>query len=338
MPALKFIQILSLLVLFTSSLFASRAEKPIVIGTASMFADIAANIGGDLIETDIIVPVGGDPHIYEPTPGDARKILKADMILMNGLTFEGWINELVRNSGSDAPVIILTEGITPIVSTQHQNATDPHAWMDPVNGKTYALNIKKALIRLLPDHAQQITNQYEAYIRKLEELDVYIQSNIAKIDPDKRILITSHDAFHYYGKRYGVRLESVLGTSTDADVRTSDLMRINEVIREHNIPVVFIESTINPKLLQQVASDNKITVGGKLYSDSLGEPDGAAGTYLDMLKYNTDVIVNGLTSQALGEAAVPPVRDQSKWFLWLGVAFLAAFFLMWLFRRKTRTV
>lgn len=338
MSIVKAIHIFSLVILFLHPAFATRAEKPVVIGTASMFADIAANIGGDLIETDMIVPVGGDPHIYEPTPGDVRKILRADLILMNGLTFEGWINELVRNSGSDAPVIILTEGITPIVSTQHQNATDPHAWMDPVNGKTYALNIKEALVKLLPDHAQQITDQYEAYISKLDELDTYIRTNIDKIESNKRILITSHDAFHYYGKRYGVRLESVLGTSTDADVRTSDLIRLNEVIRENNIPVVFIESTINPKLLQQVASDNKITVGGKLYSDSLGEPDGPAGTYLDMLKYNTDVIVNGLTSQGLAETAIPPARDQSKWFLWLGVAFLGAFVLMWLFRRKTKTV
>lgn len=338
MALLKFLQILLLVVLLSVPAFASRAEKPVVIGTASMFADIAANIGGDLIETDMIVPVGGDPHIYEPTPGDVRKILKADLILMNGLTFEGWINELVRNSGSDAPVIILTEGIEPIVSTQHQNATDPHAWMDPVNGKTYALNIKEALIRLLPNHAEQITEQYETYIRKLEELDAYIESNIDKIEPHKRILITSHDAFHYYGKRYGVRLESVLGTSTDADVRTSDLIRLNEVIRDNDIPVVFIESTINPKLLQQVATDNKITVGGKLYSDSLGDPDGPAGTYLDMLKYNTDVIVNGLTSQTPSETGIPPARDHSKWFVWLGVVFLASFLLMWLFRRKTKAV
>ena len=313
---------------------AQDQSKPLVVSTASMFADMASNIGGDLIETALIVPIGGDPHIYEPTPGDVRLLLKADMVFQNGLTFEGWIKDLIQNSGSNAPVVTLTEGITPIVSEQHQNATDPHAWMDPLNGKIYALNIKNALISLIPDKADQINTQYEAYAAQLDELDAYIKTHIAKIEPSKRILITSHDSFHYYGRRYGVRLESVLGTSTDADVRTSDLMRLNQVIQENNIPVVFIESTINPKLLQQVASDNKISIGGKLYSDSLGDKDSPANTYINMIRYNTDVIVKGLTSPGGTTGDNEPAADQSKWFIWLGIIFLAVFLLIWLFRKK----
>jgi ABC-type Zn uptake system ZnuABC Zn-binding protein ZnuA len=302
-----------------------------------MFSDMAANIGGDLIETATIVPIGGDPHIYEPTPGDVRLILQASLILQNGLTFEGWIKDLIHNSGSEAPVITVTDGITPIVSTQHQNATDPHAWMDPVNGKTYALNIKNALISLLPDAKAQIETQYQAYVEKLDALDTYIKEQVARIDPHKRILITSHDSFHYYGQRYGLRLESVLGTSTDADVRTSDLMRLNKVIQENKIPVVFIESTINPKLLNQVASDNKISIGGKLYSDSLGDKDSPADTYLNMIRHNTDVIVTGLTSTASGQEANASSSASIQWFLWLGIVFLAALVLFWLFRKKPGT-
>src|SRR5687768_10389237 len=328
--------------LLSSSLIISNAQdeikKPFVVASASMFSDMAANIGGDLIETATIVPIGGDPHIYEPTPGDVRLLLKADLVLQNGLTFEGWIKELIQNSGSKATAVTITEGITPIVSEKHQNATDPHAWMEPVNGKIYAHNIKEALIRLLPEKESQIISQYEAYIKQLDDLDKYIQENISKIEPSKRILITSHDSFHYYGKRYGVRLESVLGTSTDADVRTSDLMRLNQVIRENNIPVVFIESTINPKLLNQVASDNKISIGGKLYSDSLGEPDSPANTYINMVRYNTDVIVKGLTSVKADSASEAQSKDHSKWFIWLGVLFLVSFFAMWLFRRKPNRV
>lgn len=310
--------------------------KPFVVASASMFSDMAANIGGELIETATIVPIGGDPHIYEPTPGDVRLIVKADLILQNGLTFEGWINDLIRNSGNNAPVVTITDGISPIVSAKHQNATDPHAWMEPVNGKIYALNIKEALVKLLPDHAAQINDQYNAYVSQLDELDKYIRENIAKIDSNKRILITSHDSFHYYGQRYGVRLESVLGTSTDADVRTSDLVRLNQVIKENKIPVVFIESTINPKLLNQVASDNNISIGGKLFSDSLGDKDSPANTYLNMIRHNTEVIVNGLTSTAGSHAEDAP-RDSSKWFIWLGVLFLVVLFVTWLFRRKTKT-
>src|SRR5687767_13533161 len=324
--------------LLSSSLIISNAQdeikKPFVVASASMFSDMAANIGGDLIETAMIVPIGGDPHIYEPTPGDVRLLLNADLVFQNGLTFEGWINDLIKNSGSSAPVVTITEGITPIVSEQHQNATDPHAWMEPVNGKIYALNIKEALIQLLPDNKEDIIARYDNYVKQLDELDQYIRENISKIDSSKRILITSHDSFHYYGKRYGVRLESVLGTSTDADVRTSDLMRLNKVIQENNIPVVFIESTINPKLLNQVAADNKISIGGKLYSDSLGDKDSPADTYVNMIRHNTDVIVKGLTSvQTTAEEYTGP-KDHSKWFIWLGVLFFATILVFWLLRRK----
>ena len=325
--------------LITESLIAQMdEEKPMIVASASMFSDMAANIGGNLIETATIVPIGGDPHIYEPTPGDVRLLLQADLVLQNGLTFEGWIKDLIQNSGSTAPVITITAGIEPIVSVQHQNATDPHAWMEPINGKIYAYNIKEALIRLLPHKTDQITTQYQDYIQQLDELDKYIRENISKIDTSKRILITSHDSFHYYGLRYGVRLESVLGTSTDADVRTSDLMRLNKVIQENKIPVVFIESTINPKLLNQVAADNKITIGGKLYSDSLGDKDSPADTYINMIRHNTDVIVKGLTKPTGDTDSAGTAPDYSKWFIWLGVIFLASFFIMWLFRRKARTV
>ena len=282
--------------LFGFSLSTYAQEKPLVVSSASIFADMASAIGGDLIESVSIVPIGGDPHIYEPTPGDVRVLVKADLILQNGLTFEGWITDLIKNSGSKAPVVTITDGIIPITSEMHQNATDPHAWMEPVNGKVYAANIKAALLQLLPNNHEQIIAQFDKYIAQLDELDRYIKENIARIDTNKRILITSHDSFHYYGRRYGLRLESVMGTSTDADVRTSDLMRLNEVIQQHKIPVVFIESTINPKLLNQVAADNDISIGGKLYSDSLGDKDSPASTYLKMVRYNTDVIVNGLTS------------------------------------------
>jgi len=331
--------LLSLLSFFLIHVVAAAqdGEKPLVVASASMFSDMAANIGGDLIETATIVPIGGDPHIYEPTPGDVRLLLKADLILKNGLTFEGWISDLIKNSGSNAPVATITEGITPIVSAQHQNATDPHAWMEPVNGKIYAQNIKDALIKILPDHQDQINTQYQNYIRQLDELDAYIREHISKIDSSKRILITSHDSFHYYGQRYGIRLESVLGTSTDADVRTSDLIRLNKVIQENKIPVVFIESTINPKLLNQVASDNKISIGGKLYSDSLGDKDSPANTYLNMVRHNTDVIVNGLTSKNETSTQAGS-KNNSKWFIWMGIVFLASFFLMWMLRKKRSAV
>src|SRR5690606_1580541 len=257
----------------------------------SIFADMANASGGDLIEVQSIVPIGGDPHIYEPTPGDVRRLLKADLILKNGLTFEGWLESLIANSGSKAPAITLTEGINPITSSQYQNATDPHAWMDPVNGKVYVQNIRKAFAAMLPEHTAAIDSAAESYLARLDALDAYIREQIRRIDSTKRILITSHDAFHYFGRRYGIQLEAILGTSTDADVRPSDIVRVQEVIRQNKVPAVFLESTINPKLLQQIATDNRIRIGGKLYSDSLGEEGSPAGTYIGMIRHNTDVIV-----------------------------------------------
>ncbi len=296
-------QIISVLLLlscvYVISAQAPKRNKPLVVSSASIFADIASTIGDTLIESVSIVPIGGDPHIYEPTPGDVQLLNKADLILQNGLTFEGWISDLIKNSGSKASVVTITEGIEPIRSEMHQNAVDPHAWMDPVNGKMYAQNIHAALLKLLPEHQEEIQLRFEKYLEQLEQLDQYVSDQISRIDSSKRILITSHDAFQYYGRRYGLRLESVLGTSTDADVKTSDMVRLNEVIRNTKVPAVFIESTINPKLINQVASDNNIVIGGKLFSDSLGDPASPAGTYLGMIRHNTDVIIQGLTSTTI---------------------------------------
>lgn len=330
--------LLSLSLSLCLSLTLNAQDKPLVVSSASIFADMASAIGGNLIESTTIVPIGGDPHIYEPTPGDVRLLLKADLILQNGLTFEGWIRDLIQNSGSKAPVHTLTEGIEPVRSELHQNAVDPHAWMDPVNGKTYARNIRNALLQLLPEYQDAINLQYEQYIRQLDSLDHYVRQQIGKIDTSKRILITSHDAFQYYGRRYGLQLESVLGTSTDADVRTSDLIRLNQVIRQHNVPAVFIESTINPKLLYQVAADNNIAIGGKLYSDSIGDKDSPAPTYIDMIRHNTDVIVAGLTSSPVKPKMEPAANNMKSLntiiFVTLGLIAMILGFILFRNQRK----
>lgn len=288
-----------LLLLLLSTTVTYGQDKPSVVATASMIADMTKAIGGEFIHLTCIVPIGGDPHVYEPTPSDARTVAEADLIFRNGLTFEGWLNELIENSGTKAQVITVTDGITPIASDIYQNAVDPHAWMDASKGLTYVDNILASLQKLLPDHKQALANNHQQYRRELEELDEYIAQQIQSIPQERRILITSHDAFQYYGRRYGLRLESVLGTSTDADVQTSDVMRLTKVISDSKIPALFIESTINPKLLQQLAKDNDIRIGGNLYADSIGDQDSPAPSYLAMLKYNTDVIVQALSRQII---------------------------------------
>ena len=320
------------LVLFFNAL--SAQTKPKIVATASMIADMAKNIAGDKFEIDCIVPIGGDPHLHEPTPRDAMLVSNAQLILMNGLTFEGWLSELIENSGTKAKSILVTEGIEAVESLTYENSADPHAWMDASNGMIYIENIKNAFAELDPENAAFYEKNYQNYKSKLEVLDLFIMKQIQSIPKEKRILITSHDAFQYYGRRYGIQLEAILGTSTDADVQTSDIMRINQVIRKNKVPAVFVESTINPKLLQQLAKDNNIEIGGELYADSIGDEDSPAPSYYKMLEYNTLTIVKALIGEKVGETEKKEIDEEKKnsnslaLFVVIGVLFLGGFFIV----------
>ena len=328
---LRRLSLLSIAVLFAIIALRGQDGKPSVVATASMIADMIQEIAGDFVELECIVPIGGDPHIYDATPRDAQLVNEADLIFKNGLTFEGWLNELIENAGSAAKIITVTDGIKPIESLQYANASDPHAWMDVSLGLTYIKNIKEAIVELDPTHQETYVENYNIYRAKLEALDTYIKDQISSIPARQRILITSHDAFQYYGRRYGVRLESVLGTSTDADVQTSDIMRLNKVIQDNDVPALFIESTINPKILEQIAADQDILIGGKLYADSLGDQESPAPTYLQMLRHNTDVIVKAL-SGLRKKVEVESSTDQ-KWWLYGVIAAVCILVFMILMKR-----
>jgi ABC-type Zn uptake system ZnuABC Zn-binding protein ZnuA len=273
----------------------SDGDRPLVVSTASIFADMAEVIAGNVVEVRSIVPLGGDPHTFEATPEAAALVTSADLILRNGLTFEGWLNELIQNSGTPAQVVLITKGITPLGSMSYEGSEDPHAWMNAANGLIYAQNIYRALSLTFPEYADQFDFNYRIYRQQIEDIDTWIRDTVQVIPEGQRILITSHDAFQYYGQAYGLRLEAILGTSTDADAQTSDVARVIKLITENRVPAVFIESTVNPKLIRQIADDTGARIGGSLFSDSLGDGESPAATYLDMLRYNTRTIVSGLT-------------------------------------------
>ena len=283
---------------------AAHAQKPLVVASASIFADMARNIGGDKIEVRSIVPIGGDPHRYEATPDDAALLAKADLILINGLTFEGWINEVIANSGSKAMVKLITAGIQPISSQIHSGATDPHAWMDAENGLIYIRNIRDGLIAIDPQNANFYEQQHARYSQQLAALHQYIQSRMATIPPQHRILITSHDAFSYFGRKYGLTVSAMMGVSTEADAQTSDMERVVDALEKNKVPAIFIESTINPKMLQQIAKDHGVIIGGSLYADSVGEPGTPGESYIGMLRHNADVISTAL-SRKLEKTTLP---------------------------------
>lgn len=271
--------------------------RPLVVASASIFADMARSIAGGEVRVEMVVPIGGDPHIFEPTPESVRLVAKADLILINGLTFEGWMNELIANSGTRAKTVTITEGIETIESEEYENSADPHAWMTANNGLIYVRNIRDALIELDPFNRQVYEFNAGVYLQQLEDLDREIFRLVESIPAKQRVLITSHDAFRYFGRYYGIRVEAALGTSTDADVQTDDVNRLTTIIRETGVPAIFVESTINPKLIRQIAEDTDVFIGGSLYADSLGEPDTEAGTYEGMLKFNVKTIVGALRGE-----------------------------------------
>jgi len=280
---MKHIYISFVMLLFSTAVWAQAPLK--IITSASMFEDMTENLMTDEFTVQSIVPIGGDPHKYKAKPSDARNVQQADLILVNGLTFEGWITELIENSGTEAKIVRITEGIDVIGSLKYENSSDPHAWMSAANG----------LMR--PSSKEAIEANYETYKAKLVKLDQDIEAAIKKIPVDQRVLITSHDAFQYFGDRYNVRLEAIMGISTEAQAQTSDIIRVTKVIQENKVPAVFIESTINPKMLQQIAKDNKVKIGGELYADSLGDEASSGSTYIDMLWHNTTTIVDALSQK-----------------------------------------
>lgn len=291
---MRLLPTLLLLLLLCTGASAQNDQRPLVVTSASIFADMTLMIADTLVRIQSVVPIGGDPHIYEPTPDDVRLVAAADLVLVNGLTFEGWMNELIENSGTRAKTVRITEGIGTIESEEYANSSDPHAWMTAKNGQTYVKNIRDALVELDPFHRKTYEFNAGVYLQQLEDLDKEIFAQIESIPEAQRILITSHDAFRYFGRHYGIQVEAALGTSTDAEVQTDDVNRLTNIIRDSGVPAIFVETTINPKLIRQLAKDNGVFIGGYLYADSLDEPGTPAGTYTGMLRHNVSTIVSAL--------------------------------------------
>ncbi len=306
------------------------AEPIKVVVSTSFLADITAEIGGEKAIVTSILPIGTDPHIYDPVPEDARKIAKADLLIINGLTLEGWIREMMDNAGTSVIRVVATDGIEPIQSSEYESAFDPHAWMNPLNAIVYASNIRDGLIATRPDEAAYFESRYQAYEQQLRAIDAYVKRKMTQVPESKRVLATSHDAFRYYGNHYGLEVVSILGTSTEAEPTLEAYQALLHTLSDKQIPAVFVESTINPKLLQRLADDLGIVIGGELFADSLGDEESGADTYLKMIRQNTDIIVRGLLGLAGGR------EEDGSWFLVvvIGLFGVAFGFVAWRLRRN----
>ena len=278
------------LIIFTSMSVATAKIK--VVSTFSILGDMVQNIGGKNIELTTLVGANGDGHVYEPTPADARSIASADLVFVNGLGFEGWIDRLVKASGYKGKVIIATKGIKDL---KFEGELDPHAWQDLSNGRIYIKNIKNALIDIDPKNSDLYKKNFIAYDKILESMDKSTKEKFADIPKKNRKVITSHDAFLYFGRAYDIDFRSPVGVTTESEPSAGELAALITEMREDEIKALFAENITDSRLIKQLAREVNAQIGGTLYSDALSDNSEPANTYINMFKYNVNELATILS-------------------------------------------
>jgi zinc/manganese transport system substrate-binding protein len=276
----------------------SAAETKLrAVATFSILADLVAQVGGEHVAVTSLVQPNADAHGYAPAPSDARTLADARLVVVNALGLEGWIDRLIKASGTKAPVIVASAGVKPIEAEDdghghdgpghgHGHHDDPHAWQSIANARLYVGNIRDALVRIDPDHAAAYADNAKAYVASLDALEGEVRTGIAAIPKAQRRIITTHDAFGYFTAAYGLTFIAPQGVSTDSEASPRDVARIIRQIRQEKIPAVFLENISDPRLMQQIARESGAVIGGKVFSDALSGPDGPAPTYVAMMRHN----------------------------------------------------
>lgn len=275
-----------------------------VVATFSILGDFVREVGGSRVDVTTLVGANGDAHVYAPSPSDARKLVEAAVVIVNGLKFEGWIDKLVKASGTKATIATATTGIKTIKAAEGKDhghshghgALDPHAWQNVSNAKVYVANIRDALIAADPAGKDIYTANASAYTQKLNALDAEIKAATARIPTDARRIITSHDAFGYFADAYGVTFIAPRGVSTEAEASAQDVARIIRQIKTQKARAIFVENISDPRLSERIAKETGARMGGRLYSDALSASDGPASTYIDMMRHNIRTLSAALTS------------------------------------------
>lgn len=268
------------------------------VATFSILGDLVGNVGGERVEVATLVAPNGDVHVYAPTPGDVKTIAAANIVFVNGLGLEGWIDRLIAASASRAPVVVTSSGVTPRSGerSREQAVSDPHAWQSVANAKIYVENIRDGLVAADRNGEKNYQANAAAYLAKLDALDGEIKAAIAAIPSARRKVITTHDAFGYFGDAYGVEFIAPEGLSTEAEPSAREVAKLIEQIRRENVPALFLENVSDPRLLQRIAAETGVRIGGELYSDALSPPDGPAATYIEMMRSNVRELTSALMS------------------------------------------
>jgi zinc/manganese transport system substrate-binding protein len=258
-------------------------------------------VGGDRIELVTLVGPNGDAHVFSPTPADAKRLAAADIFFVNGLGFEGWIDRLEKSSGFAGKVVIASQGVKPRAMVEEESGkpetiTDPHAWQDLSNGKLYVANIRDGLIAADPDGRAVYEGNAAKYLDEIAKEEIAVKQAAGALPEQRRKIITSHDAFGYFGAAYGLEIIAPEGVSTESEASAQDVAKIIRQIKKGKIPAVFLENVTDHRLLDQIARETGAKIGGTLYSDALSGPDGPAPTYLDMFRHNIGTLAAALSS------------------------------------------
>ncbi len=277
---------------------AMAQEKLPVVATFSILGDFVKNVGGERVAITTLVGPNGDAHVYAPSPTDARKLAEARLVIVNGLRYEGWIDRLVKASGTKATLAVASKGVKAREAEGHgtDHALDPHAWQSVANTKTYVANIRDALTLADPAGKDTYARNAADYLKKLDVLEADIKAAVAAIPAARRKIITTHDAFGYFRLAYGIEFITPQGVSTDAEASAQDVARIIRQIKAQKIPAVFLENVSDPRLIKRIAEETGARIGGTLFSDALSDDKGPAPTYIDMMRHNVKQLSAALTS------------------------------------------
>ncbi|YCK82877.1 metal ABC transporter substrate-binding protein [Arthrobacter sp. D3-18] len=274
---------------------AGEDDKPVVLTTFTVLADIAKNVAGDKLRVESITKAGAEIHGYEPTPGDIRKAAQADLILDNGLNLEAWFSQFVEDL--DVPHAVVSDGveIMPIAEDSYQGKPNPHAWMSPRNVQLYANNMAKAFAKLDPSHAAEFEANAKTYNAQLQTVQDEMVSKLSVLSEKQRALVTCEGAFSYLARDAGLKEVYIWAVNAEQQATPQQITRAIEFVKDNQVPAVFCESTVSDAPMQQVVGATDAKFGGTLYVDSLSEADGPVPTYLDLIRHDAKVITTALT-------------------------------------------
>lgn len=276
-------------------------DKLKIVATYSIIADMTENIVGEKAEVYSMVPIGTDPHMYDPLPKDTSKVSSADLVFYNGMNLEtgkGWFQDLLDVTNKKDVAFAVSDEVTPMYLTEKGKETqeDPHAWLDIQNAIKYVDIITTRVIEKDPDNKEFYLHNQSEYVKKLNELDQYAKEAVEKIPQEKRILVTSEGAFKYFSKAYGFESAFIWEINTDSQGTPEQMKNIINIIDKNQVPALFLETSVNPKTMETISNETGVPIHSKIFTDSLAKKGEEGDTYIKMIKWNIDKVVEGLSS------------------------------------------